>query len=222
MIGNFMETILTKKDFQDIINSEKSVMDIHFSKFKMEIENTKVSDLSEEEIEAYLDRYFLEKINLFYKLNSILVKIKYKMHKNLNPQTFQERLNLVFGEKNGNNFDSLINYIIRALKIKGKNFDDLILYFNIVETFIRHQYSHGFAKVIYYNVYNHSVMFFYNKEIWKKYKDEEKNRNCFFMCFQNKSLEESDFLHYSQNMLVLNSFSSRLVCQFTSFHEDLN
>ena len=49
-----METILTKKDFQDIINSEKSVMDIHFSKFKMEIENTKVSDLSEEEIETII------------------------------------------------------------------------------------------------------------------------------------------------------------------------
>lgn len=216
--------MINKKDYKHILESELQSLKINVTKFKKDIDTVDYQSLNNVELNAFLEKYFLELTFLFYKLNSILLKIKYKIHKNLHPSSknLHERINSVFGKNNANNFYNLISYIKKHLSISSGGIEEYEIFFNIIETLIRHQVSHGFMRSIYYNLNNSNICYYYDYNHWVKYYEIEKNNSCFFILFCNQMIHEFDYLHLYGNGLLLNTVSGRIISQFNFFNIDLN
>lgn len=209
--------MINKNQFKKIIKREILPLKINFVKNKKMFDN--FNSCTRYQLESYLDSYFLSITDSFYKINAILINIKYTLLDNNKTNTI-EKIELVFGKNNGNNIYSLIKFIEKNSTIKFDN--DFIFYCCILETLIRHQYSHGFGKSLLYllDADKKEFTLFYNKEKWMHYIEEEKNQNVFYMLY-NTYFNYSDFMdscHVNGNIsLFLNSFSTRKIVQFREF-----
>jgi hypothetical protein len=207
--------MITKKEFKLIIKQELFSLKLFLKESEKNLIVYKNFN-NDYELEKYYDTYFLNLLNVFYKLNSILLKIKYKILIN-KKQKIKTIVNEVFGSKNGNNVFSLLSFIESETNVSfDKNF---VYYCVVIETLVRHQYSHGFGTALCYLLDNHQQCFlFHDYDRWNKYKEIEGNTNAFF-AINLHWLKESDFFHSThfhknkQFTYVLNTLTSRKMIQ---------
>ena len=209
--------MIDKKDFKQICKRELLSFKITFLQEKKLSNSIKNNITSSYHLDSYLDHSLLLLNNIFFKINSLLVNIKYKILENKG-NNIKKIVDNVLGKNNGNNIFSLIKFIENNSTII---FDkDFIFYISIIETLVRHQVSHGFGKCLIYflNADKNEFLLFHNKEKWDKYIEEEGNQNVFFLMssFLFDKVDFMDSLHVSsQLMSLLNSFSARKFAQLT-------
>jgi hypothetical protein len=215
---------MNKKDFKQIIKRDLLPLKLSLLEDKQKLIQLK-NATSSYKVESYLDRYLLSITDIFFKLNSILVNIKYKILENKGKTKSKDvviRINEVFGKNNSNNILSLLTFIENNSNIK---FDkDFIFYSVIIETLVRHQYSHGFGKSLLYmlDANENEFALFHNEEKWQRYVEEEGNHNAFFM-IASTYLGLYDYMDCSHfgayPSLLLNSVSGRKIAQFKSIQK---
>lgn len=214
--------MINKKDLKKIVKQELLPLKLSILANQKNLLNSSNFE-KDYQLEHYYDTHFLMVTDIFYKLNSVLLKLKYKIlsYKGI---LVGEKINLVLGKNNGNNIYSLFSFIEKEI---GVSFDSHFVYYCvIVETLVRHQFSHGFGKSLLYMSDGHQRgLLFYHYDKWFKYKDIEGNLNS-FGAIGLSYLDESDYFncnYYNKDFsIVLNSKSARTIMQFNWIDLKLN